>query len=157
MLTMYVSLVACLMLTGVATADPVVYNLTATSPTNFGGTITVEDSLGFNDGTEYGYSWGDGITDFSIFQPNSPGVLFTGSDMPGSEWSAMDVVFLVADDTAVEFFCDVDDSTGTGALFGTLEFGVASQEFDTQGNVEGAALTRATPPAGPPGSVLILK
>ena len=140
--TMLVAVVACLMVAGTAMAAPVVYNLTATSPSDFGGTITIDvGNPASSSGGEDLYQYGNGVTDFSIYQSNG-GVTFTPAD---DIWD-FDVLLATADNSSIEFFCDVDGAV-TGSLYGGLDFSVASQTFDTQGTVEGAALTPVPEPA----------
>jgi hypothetical protein len=154
--TMYVSLVACLMFAGVATADPVVYELT--SDEGLAGTITIDvgnpDSSG---GGEDEYSYGAGITAFSIFQPTTPAVTFGPEDITES-WFFLTVILATADDSAIGLEADIDNFGG-GNLFGVLDFSLAVQSFDTQpGDITNAALT---PVDGGPtpvlGTVLIIK
>jgi hypothetical protein len=136
--TLCVSLVACLMFAGVATAAPVVYRLSATSPADFGGTITLDLDVAptSTDGTKDTYVWGNaGIVAFSIYQPNAT-THVTDSD----NVSDFALTFLAADDTPQALFMDVDEAVGAGAMFGNLDFSVASQTFDTQGIVTNAAL-----------------
>ena len=70
--TMCVSLAVCLVFAGTANAAPVVYDLTVTTPADFGGTITLD--LDFAPDESAGgvdtYEWGnDALVDFRSSAP----------------------------------------------------------------------------------------
>ena len=92
---------------GVATADPLDYLLTAdTDPAGaFGGTITWDSALGV--------SFGDGaISAFSLETPGAPGVIYSDTD------AVYDLFFTV--DGALNplsLMIDIDDVDGSGTFF----------------------------------------
>jgi hypothetical protein len=120
---------------GVATAESVVYYLTATSSADFGGTITLDLSVDPSDTENEGqmnlYHWGDGaITAFSL---TINGKSFTEEDADGD----FDLGLASADDSLFLIFMDLD--TDNGSIFGELVVPEDEVSDDFIG-VEGAAL-----------------
>jgi hypothetical protein len=111
MTTMYVSLVACLMFAGVATADPVKYRLSVDGDV-IGGTITFDTDVApsSSNGTTdtYTYGVGDGaITAFSFYRSGST----ASFDQTDDVWDFI-LTMATADDTPESLMMDVDDSDG---------------------------------------------
>jgi hypothetical protein len=157
MITMYVSLVACLMFAGVATAAPVVYNLTVTTPAGFGGTLTFDTDVApsSTDGTTDTYTYPNGaIVAFSFFRDGSS-ELFDQTD------DVFELVLTMAtsDDTPKSLMIDVDDSGGDYIFaYPGLDFGTGAGFYEPGAvNVTGAALTPVTAPASTPGTLIVIK
>ena len=154
MITMYVSLVACLMFAGVATAAEVVYTFTVDGDV-IGGTITID--VGNPDSSAGGvdtYLLGSGVTAFSLTRNGSAAVF----DQTDDVWDFI-VVLATADDSPISFMIDCDDSLGDfifadpGFAFGT---GLGQYE---PGNVSvtGAALTPESAPTATPGKLMFVQ
>ena len=169
---MYVSLVASLMFAGVATAAPVLYNLTVNGEVLLGGTLIFDtdfapsgiNTVGNPPATpagDYYTQANSAIVDFSFFRAGSTesfdkadgGVLTltmaTGTDTPLALWfdidSASDFIF-------IENGWDTYPHKGGGLNFTT---GLGLYQPGAV-NVTGAALT-AVAPAAPHGMLLIMK
>lgn len=138
--TICVSLVACLMFAGVATAAPVGYVLTADTPEGFGGNLIWDSTVGtsFADG---------GISAFSFVCPGS-------TDTYTQDDSVYELVIGVdGSGIPISLMIDIDDTDESGASFlylGTpLDFttGLGHIDAPSDNDVTGAALTVIPEPA----------
>jgi hypothetical protein len=145
MITVYVSLVACLMFAGVATADPVVYNLTVDGDV-VGGTITLDLDVAptSTDGTTDTYVWGNAaIVDFSLSH-HVTAVLFTPASVDMGEFFVFTLEMATDDDSPVSLSLDMDSTAGGGEFLFTeapIDFGTGEGTLAGALAVTGAALT----------------
>jgi hypothetical protein len=136
--TMCVSLVACLVFAGTATAAPVEYTLTADTPVGFGGTLTWDSTVGtsFADG---------GISAFAFVNPLGTTGIFDETD------TVSELVIGLSGSVPVSLMIDIDDTDGSNDFLFTnvaLDFNtglghLSNPDFD----VTGAALTAVPEPA----------
>ena len=138
--TICVSLVACLMFAGVATAAPVVYVLTADTPAGFGGNLTWDSTVGTT------YADG-GITACSFVCPGSTDT-YTEDDVIYEL-----VIGVDGSGIPISLMIDIDDADESAASFlylgEALDFTTGEGHIDApaQNDVTGAALTAIPEPA----------
>ena len=155
MIAMYVSLVACLMFAGTATAAEVVYTF-AVDGDVIRGTITIDvgNPASSGEGVDT-YLWGNGVTAFSLTR-NGSAATFDGSD---DVWDFI-VELATADNTPISFMIDCDDSGGDYIFADPgFDFGTGAGQYEPGDvTVTGAALTpAAVDPSTPTGILMIVK
>ena len=156
--TMYVSLVACLIFAGVATAAPVVYNLTVTTPAGFGGTLTFDTEVApsSTDGSTDTYTYPNGaIVAFSFFRAGST----ESFDQTDDVWELF-LTMATSDDTPKSLMIDVDDPGGDFIFTENdgLDFSTGLGQYQPDAvNVTGAALTPVPGPTPVPGVLIIIQ
>ena len=152
MITMFVSLVACLVFAGTATAAPVVWNLTADGG-DLGGTLTFDNAIAptSTDG-------GTGNHTYTHATAALPAFSFTRNGTTGIFDNLNDTVFelyLITDASFSPLFLliDIDDDGGSGDFLYTetiLDLTLGTGKIVGPGELTGVALT----PAGGDGGTL---